>query len=73
MERAVIEEHLALAERHVAQGEGHIRQQRELIVRLEREGQESAEARRLLNTFEELQGLHVADRNRLQAELDGAS
>jgi hypothetical protein len=38
MDKAMIAEHLTLAERHVAEGERHIERQRETIRELERDG-----------------------------------
>jgi hypothetical protein len=72
MGRAIIAEHLAQAEEHVVSGDRAIIRQRELILDLEREGHEPGEARRLLVTFEEVQKLHVADRERLLTELADA-
>jgi len=68
IERAMVEEHLQLAEKHVAQGDQHLADQRELIFQMERDGHDTTEARRLLRQFEELQELHIADRDRLRQE-----
>jgi hypothetical protein len=70
MDRAILEQHLLEAEGHVSQGERHVRDERELIARLERQGHDTTEAIRLLRQFEELQTLHVSDRERLQRELE---
>jgi len=62
------ERHLAQAERHVIQGEALVAQQRELVgwlERLESGGYCATESRRLLRLFEEVLGLHIADRDRL--------
>jgi hypothetical protein len=71
MDRAILEQHLSLAERHATQGERHVARQRELVAKLVQGGHDTmeAEARLLLATFEELQGSFVADRDRLRAEL----
>ena len=69
MDRATITEHLAQTERHVAQGDHHVARQRELVTELEDGGHDAALARRLLMKFEELQSLHIADRDRLRREL----
>ena len=61
---------LAQAEGHVAQGEIHLIQQREIIIKLDAHGCDSKPARELLMRFIELQALHVADRDRLRAELE---
>ena len=67
--RHVLLEHLEQARRHVAEGERHILRQRELVAEMERDGHGTAEARRLLEQFEEMQTLHVADRDRIENEL----
>jgi hypothetical protein len=53
----------------VASGRRAIVRQRELILDLERDGHEAGEARRLLAIFENLQTVHVAERDRLLKEL----
>jgi hypothetical protein len=65
----MLAQHLAQAEDDVASGRRAIIRQRELILDLDRDGHETGEARRLLATFEEMQKLHVADRDRLLKEL----
>ena len=69
MDRAQLAEHLAQAERHVSLGEAHLQRQRILVTELERTGADAGEARRLLANLEEMQSLHVADRDRLRDEL----
>jgi hypothetical protein len=69
MDIAIVQSHLALAEKHVAQGEGHLDSQRAVIARLERNGSDSTEARRLLKLFEQTQELHIKGRNRLKQAL----
>ncbi|BDV33716.1 hypothetical protein SS37A_12450 [Methylocystis iwaonis] len=69
MERAILEKHLAEAEARVTLGARHLEQQRALILRLESNGYDSAEAKALLRLFEELQVEHVAHRDRLRSEL----
>jgi len=70
MDRATLLDHLALALRNVAQAEMHISQQRENIATLERLGLDTSAAKAALLQFEELQAMHVADRDRLKKELD---
>ena len=67
----MIERHLAQAEAHVAQGDAHLVQQGKIVAELERDGHDEAAvaARALLATFELTQKAHVADRDRLRAEL----
>jgi hypothetical protein len=63
MDHIMLAQHLAEAEEHVVSGRRAIIRQRELILDLERDGHEAAEARRLLATFEEVLKLHMADRD----------
>jgi hypothetical protein len=69
MERTMLEEHLTQAERHVARGELHITRQRRMIADLERNGQDAADAERLLATLEATQRLRLADRAWIEDEL----
>lgn len=61
--------HLVLAEQHVALGKRHIERQHELIAGLVRNGHDATQARELLATFEDVQGTHTADRDRIRREL----
>jgi hypothetical protein len=72
MERRILELHLVQAEAHIAVGKRHIARQRALVAKLERDGHDPTEARRLLDSFEELQAMHIAGRDRLQRELTTA-
>jgi hypothetical protein len=69
MDREMLKRHLALAEEHIATGEKNIARQRDLIAQLEREGRDTASARIFLREFEQLQALHIAERERLLSEL----
>jgi hypothetical protein len=69
MDRATLEEYLALAERHVAAGERLVARQRELVAQLEHDGHDISEATRLLDQLEQFQALYIADRDRLRKEL----
>lgn len=69
MNRAMLEDHLTQAERHVVKGLEYVARQRELVGRLERDGHDIGRASALLVQFEELQAMHVADRDRLRCEL----
>jgi hypothetical protein len=71
MDREMVERHLAQAEAHMETGYKNIARQREVIAHLEREGQDTASARDTLTQFEELQALHIADRERILRELQG--
>ena len=72
MDRAVIQEHLELANRHVADGEKHVARQKQILAELEREGHDPEQARELLAVFEETLAIYVADRERLERELASA-
>ena len=63
-------EHLSQAERHVAEGEMNVERQRILVENLAREGHDTERAEALLKQFEEIQALHIRDRERLLKELD---
>ena len=67
--RALVQEHLELAKRHVEQGRDHVARQAELAAKLQRDGHDAGDAQRLLRQFEDMLALHIADRDRLQAEL----
>ncbi len=62
-------EHLAQAERHVEQGYAIIARQREIVAALERGGHNAREAIELLADFEDIQKMHVSDRDRLRKAL----
>jgi hypothetical protein len=65
MDRAQLAQLLQQAEDRVRQGEDHIRRQQRIIAELERDAHDPSMARQLLATFEDLQALHVAGRDRL--------
>ena len=69
MDKAALEEHLAVAERHIVQGEKLVTQQRQIVGELERYRLDSAVARDLLATLEKSLALHIADHDRLHKEL----
>jgi hypothetical protein len=69
MDRKLLQTSLAQAERHVVEGERHVARQRNLVTALERDGHDTSRAVQLLCQFEELQAMHVADRDRLRKEL----
>jgi hypothetical protein len=73
MDIAMIRDHLALAEGHVRLGAMHIVKQQAIVSDLERDGLDTAMARELLTTFEQMQLAHVADRDRLAKELAWAA
>jgi hypothetical protein len=69
MDRELLERGLAEAEQCVAKAERHLVNQLEFVARLERDGCDPSQAMQLLQHFEELQALHVADRDRLRKQL----
>ncbi len=64
-----LEQRLAQAEGHMAMSKRHIASQREFATGLLRDGHDASQALALLSRFEELQQLHIADRDRLRGEL----
>jgi hypothetical protein len=75
MDQEMLRQHLEQAEEHVKAGENNIARQREVITTLEGDGHDTTTARAVLVQFEELQAMHIADRNRIRGELgdSGAS
>jgi hypothetical protein len=65
----MILDHLAIVLRHITEGERIIARQHEVIASLEQTGLDTSEIKAVLGQFEELQGVLVADRDRLQREL----
>jgi hypothetical protein len=69
MYRTLLMLQLAQVDRFFSQGERHIIQQKELIIRMERGGDEITEATQLLRQMQKLQVSYVATRERLLKEL----
>jgi hypothetical protein len=69
MDKDVKLKYLVQAERHMADGEQHILRQRAIVAQLERDGRDASLSRSLLQCFEDLQRLHIADFHRLLEEL----
>jgi hypothetical protein len=67
--KTMLLQHLQEVEKHVALGEHRIAEQRARIDELTRDGHDVRWAVELLATFEEMQHLHVEDRERLRSEL----
>jgi hypothetical protein len=65
----VLRRNLAKATRHVADSERHVARQRALASRLERDGHDATESKKLLTRFEQMLRLHAADRDRLKKAL----
>lgn len=62
--------HLQEAERHVAEGARHIVEQEQRIAELDRDGHDTVQARKLLETFRSVQLEHVAHRDHILRELE---
>jgi hypothetical protein len=71
MDKAMIQDHLALAERHVAEGRRHVAHQKQIISDLKNGRHDTSVARSLLADFEDVLRMHIADRDRLRKELAG--
>ena len=69
LDRATLLRLFSVARRHVAIGERNIARQRETVARLESSCHNSLVARGLLASFEELQNMHIAHRDRLEIAL----
>jgi hypothetical protein len=71
VKRRAMMDHLLQVEHHVVQGQRHVERQREIVARLEQiESEEAGRARELLAQFEQMQAMHIADRDRLCNELE---
>jgi hypothetical protein len=73
MDREMTLKNLAEAEDHAVLGERHLSQQRALVERLTRNGNEAGEAGALLATLQDTQLLHIQHRDRLIKELSDSS
>lgn len=69
MKRTPLLEQLSRAESHVAQDERHIVRQQRFIDELRRAGHDTRAATALLREFERTHALHVAQRERVLAQL----
>jgi len=72
-DRTTLLKKFSMARRHVATGEQNVARQREIVARLERGGHNSLVAKSLLASFEELQNMHIAHRDRLEKALGSTS
>ena len=69
MDRIALLQLLAKAEARVAAGEELIARQRSILATLHRDGHESSKGELVLVKLEELQRVHIAERERLKAKL----
>ena len=65
----MLKNHLAQAERHVEEGERHVARQQQIVAAIERDGQDSQDARKQQRQFEAWVALHIEDRDQLRKEL----
>jgi hypothetical protein len=68
-DRNTLKQQLAQAEGHITMSKVHVASQRGFVAGLVRDGHDASQAQALLLRFEELQQLHIADRDRLRGEL----
>lgn len=69
MNRALWKKHLEIAKRHVAEGRRVVIRQRQIVVELQKDGHNTTTAEALLEQFEATLEAHIADRDRLNADL----
>ena len=69
MDKALWQKHLALARTHVDQGRRLVADQISVLDELRRDGHSTDLACRTLRNYEELLDLHIADCQRLEADL----
>ena len=71
IKRRAMMDHLLQVEHHVMQGQRHVERQREIVAKLEKiRSADANSARALLAQFEDMQAMHIADRDRLYRELE---
>jgi hypothetical protein len=68
-DRDVARRHLELANKHVAQGQRLVEAQLALVTRLERDGHDTRQAKRLLEQFEQILALQIETRDQILREL----
>jgi hypothetical protein len=67
-DRNTILDHLEQARRDVGEAERDVTHQREIIAQRERDGHDTAMSKQLLDQFEQLYTMSVAERDRLEKE-----
>jgi hypothetical protein len=73
MDRATLLDYLSKIIRDVEEGERQIFQQKEILLELERTGQDGSDARSRLTLLEEMQTMHVWDKRRTMIALSELS
>jgi hypothetical protein len=71
-DQAQLHAKLDRAQAEIEKGVGHLTKQRALFADRLAEGKEVTQSHDLLATLEDIQFLHVRDRDRLRRKLDGA-
>jgi antitoxin (DNA-binding transcriptional repressor) of toxin-antitoxin stability system len=69
MNKTMLHRHLKLAKKRVAQGVQHIASQHKIVDKLVAARADTTIAKELLDTLELSQSQHLADRDRISAEL----
>ena len=69
VDRELARQHLELANKHVAEGQARIEAQIALVARLERDGHDTLQAKKLLEQFEQTLALQIETRERIIQEL----
>lgn len=69
VDREMAAQHLELANKHVLRGQQRVDAQVGLVARLERDGHDTLQARRLLEQFEQILALQIETRDRIVQEL----
>ena len=65
----MLEDHLAQAKEHVRRGAEHVATQKRILADLARDGHDTKLAQTLLQSLEATQEMHIADLERIAAEL----
>lgn len=65
----IVRQHLKLANKHVSEGQQRVEAQLALVARLERDGHNTLQAKRLLEQFEQILALQHQTRDRIIQEL----
>ena len=69
VDRELARQHLKLANRHLAEGQARVEAQIALVARLERDGHDTFQAKKLLEQFEQTLALQMQSRDRILQEL----
>jgi hypothetical protein len=67
-----LSEYVAILEQLIGQGEYHLQRQREVVVELERDGQDTRHARDVLRALERSRSVHLSELEWLRQEITTA-